>query len=134
MTSSMQCAEAENAVYYGMQSPGHIYDIAKSERLTTPRTFGVKFNPLPTTKARDTEKVAKIPEHGMYNPPDAFKTTQINGQEKTAFKIVNCKEKTYTDIVINRTKFVPGVGHYKNVEESYKRLSTSPTSIRIRRH
>ena len=66
---------ADDATYHGMQSPGHIYDIVKSERLTTPRTFVAKFNPLPTSKARETERVAKIPEHGMYDSPGAYKNT-----------------------------------------------------------
>ena len=91
---------ANNAIYQGMQSPGHIYDIPKSERLTTPRAPIAKFNPLPTSKARETEKVAKSPEHGMYDSPGAWKATQMNGTEKTAFKIVNNKVKTFTEEVI----------------------------------
>lgn len=92
------------------------------------------FNPLPTSKARETERVVKVPENGQYDSPGAFKSTQINGQEKTAFKIVNNKVKTFTEEIVAQKKSVPGVGHYKHVEEGYKILSTSPTSIRIRRH
>ena len=103
-----------------MQSPGHIYDIVKSERLTTPRTSVYKFNALQTTFRRETENKVKIPEHGQYDSPGAFRNTQINGAEKAAYKIVKDNLKTFTEEYIQQRKFVPGVGHYKNVEESYK--------------
>ena len=42
--------------------------------------------------------------------------------------------KNFIDNVVRAKKGSLAPGHYKGVEEAYKRLSSSPIGIRIKRH
>jgi hypothetical protein len=53
---------------------------------------------------------------GYYKIEDAFLKTQIICKNKLIFN--KNKEKRYFDVVVDRKKYVPGVGLYKNLEKA----------------
>ena len=125
----------DEIVFLAMQSPGSKYNLKLSERLVKPRTIYGRIQPEnPDRKSTDKIKKSSDPDMGTYNMPESYRNTQLSGIEKNSFKMDKGKGATFTDIVQKNSKWVPGVGHYKEVEKAYPRLSTSPNSIRVRRH
>jgi hypothetical protein len=118
-----------------MQTPGHIYHHMKSDLITKPRIlFGLVLPDAGNVESGNKIKKSNDPDVGTYDAPESFRNTQLNGIEKNSFKLNKGKGKTFTDMVVENAKFVPGVGHYKETEKAYTRLSSSPISIRVRRH
>ena len=78
------------------------------------------------------EKDKQKPCPGEYEDPKSYKATQLHGG---TMKFSKLNRDTIFDIVPKRNKFVPGVGTYKfEVRDVYKKISTSPRSLSIRRH
>lgn len=71
---------------------------------------------------------------GTYDPRPAYFKTQTHGLEQRGYNISTSKTKTFTDVTVKNAKRVPGPGTYKNVENSYAKLSTTPVSLRTHRH
>ena len=115
-----------------MQTPGHKYNHTAADKLVKPNIRVAKIH-------KEAPKVViekpKMPDPTTYKPSDAFKKTQLKGHETGTFKFQkNDKIVTYAEQVARSKKHVPGVGTYKNVESAYARLSTSPPTMRTRRH
>mmetsp|Transcript_35621 Transcript_35621/g.54467 ORF Transcript_35621/g.54467 Transcript_35621/m.54467 type:complete len:105 (-) Transcript_35621:12-326(-) len=102
--------------------------------LTRPTVFKLKIFP-PKKKPEGNPKPvkSKLPDGGTYDQLNSYKKTQLNRAEQKVF-IQKSPKKNFLDAVQKAKKFMPPPGHYKNIDAAYKRLSTSPLSIRTKRH
>ena len=116
-----------------MQTPAAKYDQISGLNHTRPRAFQLKIMPSKDKGEPIKIKKSKDPDVGTYNHSDAYKKTQLHHYEKNQFMPKGPK-KNFLDDAVKTRKFVPPPGHYKEVEKCYSRLSTSPMSLRTRRH
>ena len=119
-----------------MQTPAAKYDHLKFQTLTKPKIFQASI--ADDKKAHiDKYKIVKSknPDVGTYEGAAAFKQTQTNGTERKAF-MSKMEKKGYLDHAVKARKHSPGPGHYAKatLDNAYNKLSSSPTSLRTRRH
>ena len=117
-----------------MQVPAAKYDTIKGYNMGKPSPFSLRMFP-PSKKPTESYKVVKSkePDVGSYNSLTAYKKTQLNKVDETVF-IEKQKKNNFLDQIQKAKKFVPAPGHYKDLDKAYKRISTSPISIRTKRH
>ena len=72
---------------------------------------------------------------GSYKTTEAYVKTQLKGNDSKMF-IEKSPKKTFLDHHLKVKKIVPAPGHYKldSLDQAHKRISTSPISIRPKRH
>lgn len=78
---------------------------------------------------------SKNPDGGTYDYLASFKKTQTHGLENKVFMSKH-KHESFLDHSVRMKRHTLGPGHYtkQNIEKAYDRLSSSPTSLRVRRH
>ena len=83
---------------------------------------------------KDKYKIVKSKniDCGSYDPLKSFRTTQLHGFEVKGY-IGKSPKKNYIDDIIRAKKGKLPPNHYK-VNDAYKNLSSSPISIRMKRH
>ena len=103
------------------------------------------------TKRFETAKLTKSDKNlgpTTYNTEKAYKRTSsfrmpinipISGLAPTVNTIkqsekLKVKQNRFLDQVVKQMKARPSVGQYQNAEKGMFRLSTMPTSLKIRRH
>ena len=64
-----------------------------------------------------------------YKCEDSFLKTQVICKNKLVFN--KNKEKRYFDQIIDKKKFIPGVGWYKNIEKAFKSV-TRPSTAKVK--
>ena len=84
-------------------------------------------NPYKIIKSKD-------PCVGTYNDPQSFRKTQLHSYERDKFLINKGPKVGQIEFAVKQKKGVPGPGTYKNVESAYARISTSPPTLRSKRH
>lgn len=125
---------AEHSKFMGAIVPGAKYEIEKAFALTKPKAFKLKIQADKNDPAQKYKIVkSKLPDCGTYKEFEAFRKTQISGVDYK-FNVDKSPKKTFLDDIIKRKQKIPAPSHYKNVESSHLRLSSSPVSIRMKRH
>ena len=89
---------------------------------------------FPMTKAEKEKYVkrkSELPDPGTYN----IEKPILNVKERIRVAHFSKKPKSsFIDQTKKDKAFLPGVGHYKEVESAFKRMSSLPVSIRQKRH
>jgi len=74
---------------------------------------------------------SKMPDSGTYDSVESFHKTQKN---KIKFNMSKANIVCYFDEKAKRTIKNPGIGHYKVQPSVFSKLSSSPQSIKVKRH
>ena len=117
--------------YVAVQYPPAKYDTTKTS-LTRPKVYAthiVKAAPKPAS----TWAIPKMdsPGPGSYNAPESMKSSQwasVKGQSKQTYF-----PPAFTDKAKKMTAFVPGCGHYKNMETAKDKVFKD-TNFKYSRH
>mmetsp|Transcript_37467 Transcript_37467/g.36032 ORF Transcript_37467/g.36032 Transcript_37467/m.36032 type:complete len:100 (+) Transcript_37467:658-957(+) len=96
------------------QTPGFIYNSSFS--LTKPRIMAAKYYPSKEKGLNYKVKKSDQPAPGSYDPDKSIIATQWT-QRKSEF--AKKKHQTFIDVVKKDKSFLPGVGHYKNVDTAF---------------
>ena len=126
----------DHSRYVAMQTPSANYDFNKFNKLTRPKIFECKI--VPDNKAHINKyKIikSKNPDSGTYENLSSFRKTQTHGYENKVF-MSKCPKTSFLDGAVRAKRHSLGPGHYavKNIENAYNRISSSPVSMRTRRH
>lgn len=137
-TSSKRESPTMDAEYLGTQTPFAKYDCARADKITQNKTLFVKMYEKRYDPNEHKLKKTDDPDGGTYDPDKAFFGTQVHSIDRRGCKIFpptnGPKRKTFIDDSPKPTKFVPGPGHYLSPERGYNAISSSPKSIRVKRH
>ena len=142
-SKSSQLEATADSQYRAKQVPDFKYDIHPAQKLVKPKIYQLKFVP-DKNKDQNPYKIikSKEPTVGSYNDPQSFRKTQLHSYERDKF-LINKGPKIgksfgscvgQIELFVKLKKGVPGPGTYKNVESAYSRISTSPPTLRSRRH
>ena len=79
---------------------------------------------------------SKDPDGGSYEDLASFKRTQTHGHEQKPVFMSKMKKKCYLDDAIKIKRHSLGPGHYsiKTINTAYDKITSSPNSIRTKRH
>jgi len=80
------------------------------------------------------EKRPKDPAPGDISDMAAWKKFNCKKSETDGFAVGKGKREPFVDTVAKNKKFNPGPGKFDLKPALYARLSTSPPSVKIRRH
>ena len=120
------------ARFVGMQTPGAIYKVDDS--LVKPRIMTTKIHG--DTKwqkgtVKKTFEKSSEPAPGQYDIDKSFAKIKPSIYNHSFSKK---KPANFIDVYRKQKEYLPSVGHYKNSEEAYKKISSNPPSIRTKRH
>lgn len=125
----------DDCKYKSMQTPGAKYDTQKGYDYTHDRVFKLKIIP---DKNADKNKYkivkSKLPDMGSYKVNEAINKLRPD----TDFKVFIGKspKKSFLDGHVKLKKINPPPGHYPldKLANAWNRISSSPNSIRVKRH
>ena len=91
-----------------------------------PKTFGATIYKGSTGRMDPSPKKVS-PSPGFYDTDASFFKTQLKA---TSIKFERTKKDGFFDEVERVSKRVPGVGHYKQADVAYDKISRSPRALR----
>ena len=113
-----------------MDAPGAVYNTSIAP--IKPKILAAKM--LPESK-HDKEKYkvkkSELPAPGTYDIDKPSKLVKVRILEAQFSKKPH---KSFIEEAKKHKEFVPGVGHYKELDKAFKRISSNPPSIRTKRH
>ena len=124
----------DDCKYNSMQTPAAKYDHVRGYDYTHERIYKLKIMP---DKDADKNKYkivkSKLPDVGTYKVTEAY--NYLRGATETKVHIGKSPKKSFIDAHV-KVKKNPPPGHYPldKLDQAWKRISTSPNSIRTKRH
>lgn len=125
----------DDCKFASMQVPGAKYAHEKAYDFVHERPFKLKILP-DKDKDKNPYKIvkSKLPDCGTYKVDDCLNKLR----PATHFKVFIGKQdkKSFIDAHVKFKKAMPPPGHYPldKLETAWKRISTSPNTIRMKRH
>ena len=119
-----RCGFVDEAEVDGLKSPSHIYNT--DVKPIKPKLFGASIYKGTTGRSEVPQKL-DAPSPGLYETSASFFKTQLRA---TGIKFDKTKKEGFFDEVERVSKNVPGVGHYKQTDVAYDKISRSPRTLK----